>query len=80
MMRDAANLDLFASRPALVAAGLNLHGRVLQAIRAGDGDAAVRHIGRHVQRYSEHVRAHAFNDIAPSAAFESTQNREAAKQ
>ena len=80
MMRAAANLDVFTNTPALVAAGLNVHRQVLEAIRAGAGDAAARRMGRHVQAYSEYVRAHAFNDIALSAAIESTKNREAAKQ
>jgi DNA-binding FadR family transcriptional regulator len=80
MMRAAANIDVLTNTPALVAAVLKVHRQVLDAIRAGDGDAAARRMGRHVKAYSEYIRAHASKDIVLSAAFESTKNQETAKQ
>lgn len=78
MMRAAANIDLATNTPELVAAVLKVHRQVLDAIQAGDGDAAARRMARHVKAYSEHIRAQASKDIVLSTTFESTKNQETA--
>ncbi len=49
---DLANFNSDEVRTAVIRA----HGRITDAIREGDGDAAARRMGRHVSAYAEQVR------------------------
>jgi GntR family transcriptional repressor for pyruvate dehydrogenase complex len=46
---------------------LHAHARIVEAIRAGDGEAARRRMDRHVKAYSQHIEATDARDAAPPA-------------